>query len=280
MGHMKEYGVEKPVIRIGLNGSVDFPATGLDAFGLSPWGKELENLFLESVAMNSWNLVLEGLRNKNIDGAFIPVPAAIKLVAAGTNIRFLLLGPRSSSWLIKSCAAGIRSFKDFMGHTIFVPHELSMETLLVHRLMASGGLRFGRDISADVVFEPMAASMMIEALGHDKEGRIGGFIAEEPFGSIAVKAGTGKRFCESETLWPGHPQSVFVLKGFLVESFPDAVSELLRLLVQGKGFSLPDLKTFGIIKNYMKENMGFDDCEMDLAESLKYRFSRDTGVVS
>jgi len=280
MGHMKEYGVEKPVIRIGHQGSVDFPAMGLAALGISPWGRELEHLFLECVAMNSWNRVLEGLRNKNIDGAFIPVPAAINLAAAGTNIMFLLLGPRSSTWLIKGCAAGIRSFKDFMGRIIFVPHELSMETLLVHRLMASGGLRFGQDILADVVFEPMAVPMMVEALGHDKEGRIGGFIAEEPFGSIAVKAGTGKRFCESETLWPGHPQSVFVLNGLLVESFPDAVSELLRLLVQGGSALLPDIKTFGIIQNYMKENMGFDDCEMDLAEFLKYRFSRDTGVVS
>jgi len=275
---MKEYSFEKPVIRIGLHGSVDFPVTGLAALGISPWGREFEHLFVECVAMNSWNLVLEGLSNKNIDGAFIPVPAAINLAAEGTNIRFLFLGPKSCTWLIKGCAAGIRTLKDFRGHTIFVPHELSMETLLVHRLMASAGLRFGQDPFADVVFEPMAAPMMVEALGDDKDGRIGGFIAQEPFGTIAVKAGTGQRFCESETLWPGHPQTVFVLNGLIVESCPDAVSELLKLLVQVKGVSLPDLKTFGIIQNYMKEKLGFDDFGMDLAECLKYGFLRDMGL--
>ncbi len=304
---------EKPVVRIGHLKTVDHLALGIAAFGPLVWGRELDHLFLEPVSMVAWNQVLERLCDKGIDGAFLPAPAAMDLISAGADIKILLQGSRSGAGLVRRQGANIKTVADFRGRTVLVPHELSIHTLLVHRLMASAGLRAGADPNADVILESIAPAMMIEAMEYDKEGRIGGFIAPEPFGTLAVESGMGAMVCDSETLWPGHPSSVFVLRGAVINAFPEAVFELVRNLVNpgarsndlvavaasflgqvpwvvekliGKqaagreaGCCLPDIKSFEIIHDYMKEELGRVGCETDVAGCLELSFARKAGVV-
>ncbi len=304
---------EKPVVRIGHLRTVDHLALGIAAFGPLAWGRELDHLFLEPVSMNGWCQVLERLCDKGIDGAFLPAPAAMDLISAGADLKILLQGARSGAGLVKRLGANIKTVADFKGLTVLVPHELSIHTLLVHRLMASVGMRAGTEATADVVLEPMAPAMMIEALEYDKEGRIGGFISPEPFGTLAVESGMGTMVCESETLWPGHPSSVFVLRDAVVNAWPDAVFELVKNLVNpgrrpsdlvaaavsflgqdprvvekviGKqeawragACSLPDIKTLGIIQDYMKDELGRVCCEAGVDGCLELSFARKAGVV-
>lgn len=306
---------EKPVVRIGHLRTVDHLALGIAAFGPLAWGRELDHLFLEPVSMNGWGQVLERLCDKGIDGAFLPAPAAMDLISAGADLKILLQGPRSGAGLVKHLGANIKTVADFRGRTVLVPHELSMHTLLVHRLMASVGLSFfaSAEASADVILESMAPAMMIEALEYDREGRIGGFVAPEPFGTLAAESGMGAMVCESETLWPGHPSSVFVLRDAVINAWPDAVFELVRNLVNpgrvpddlvsvavsflgqepwvvekviGKqkieragACSIPDIKTLEIIQDYMKEALGRVGCETGVAGCLELSFARKAGVV-
>jgi NitT/TauT family transport system substrate-binding protein len=304
---------EKPVVRIGHLKTVDHLALGIAAFGPLAWGRELAHLFLEPVSMNAWNQVLERLCDKGIDGAFLPAPAAMDLISAGADIKILLQGPRSGAGLVRRLGVNIKTVADFRGWTVLVPHELSIHTLLVHRLMASAGLKAGADPTADVILESMAPAMMIEALEYDKGGRIGGFIAPEPFCTLAVESGMGAMVCESETLWPGHPSSVFVLRDAVINAFPEAVFELVRNLVSpgershdlvfmaasflgqvpwvvekliGKqaagwevGCCLPDINSFEIIHDYMKDELGRVGCETGVAECIELSFAHKAGVV-
>ena len=194
-----------------------------------------------------------------------------------------------------------------------MPHALSIHTLLVHRLMASAGLKAGAEGSADVVLEPMAPAMMIEALEYDRDAEIGGFIAPEPFGTLAVESGLGTMVCKSETLWPGYPTSVFVLHDAVITAYPEAVFELVKCLAdhgsrpndlvpvaasflgqdpgivervigkqksgQAVGCCLPDIKTLEIIQDYMKEELGRVGCETGVAGCLELSFARKAGVV-
>ncbi|MCP4116766.1 MAG: ABC transporter substrate-binding protein [Desulfobacteraceae bacterium] len=304
---------EKPVVRIGHLKTVDHLVLGLAASGPLPWGRELAHMYLEPVSMNAWNQVVERVRDKTIDGAFLPAPAAMDLISAGADIKILFQGPGSGAGLVKRLGADIKTVADFRGRTILVPHALSIHTLLVHRLMASAGLKAGAEASADVVLEPMAPAMMIEALEYDREAAIGGFIAPEPFGTLAVESGLGAMVCKSETLWPGHPSSVFVLRNAVITAYPDAVFELVRNLVdhgsrpndlvsaavsfldqdpqvvekvigkqeigQAGGCCLPDIKTLEIILDYMRTELGRIGCETDVAGCLELSFARKTGVV-
>ncbi|MBI9088494.1 MAG: ABC transporter substrate-binding protein [Desulfobacterium sp.] len=304
---------EKPVVRIGHLRAVDHLALGIAAFGPLAWGRELEYLFLEPVSMNGWHQVLERLCDKGIDGAFLPAPAAIDLISAGADVKILLQGARSGAGLVKRLGANIKTMADFKGRTVLVPHELSIHTLLVHRVMASVGLEAGTAVTADVVLESMAPAMMAEAMEYDREGRIGGFIAPEPFVSLAVESGVGTMVCESETLWPGHPSSVFVLRDAVINAWPDAVFELVKNFVNpgmrpndlvaaavsflgqdpgvvekmiGKqvvgragACSLPDIETLGIIHDYMQEALGRVGCETGVGGCLELSFARKAGVV-
>lgn len=304
---------EKPVVRIGHLRTVDHLAVGLAAFGPLAWGRELDHLFLEPVSMNGWRQVLARLCDKGIDGAFLPAPAALDLIAAGADLKILLQGAKSGAGLVKRLGVNIKTVADFKGRTVLVPHELSIHTLLVHRLMASVGLEAGTEVAADVVLESMAPAMMVEALEYDREGRIGGFIAPEPFVSLAVESGMGAMVCESETLWPGHPSSVFVLRDAVINAWPDAVFELVENFVNpgrrpndpvaaavsflgqdpwivekviGKlapgrvgACSLPDINPLGIIDDYMQEELGRVGCETGLGGCLELSFASKAGVV-
>ncbi len=277
---------EKPVFRIGL-------LKWVGAFSMGRAGSEstLDPFSLEPVFLGSWNQVIDSLRDRMIDGAFVPVPAAIDLVMSGTDIRLLFNGPKPEAFFIKNQGANIKTLAGFRGKTILVPHGLSIYTLLVHRLMASIGLRLGNDGSSDVAFEPMAAHLMAEALAYDDDGRIGGFIGPEPFGTMAVKAGAGRIVCRAERLWPGYPSAVFVLGSDLVESFPDAVQGLVNVLLSPRRSNretigtvepdwLIDIKTVKQIQGYMGGVFGPVAGHTDFSRAVQMDFAMETGAAS
>ncbi len=269
---------DKPVFRIGfLKWVGDFYT------GPTGRGSAADPFFMERVFLGSWNQVLDRLRDREIDGAFVPVPAAIDLVASGTEIRLLFKGPKPGAFFIKNRGADIQSLADFRGKTILVPHGLSIYTLLVHRLMASIGLRLGNDGSSDVFFEPMAAHLMVEALACDHGGRIGGFMGPEPFGTMAVKAGVGRVVCRAERLWPGYPSDVFVLGADLVDFLRPAVQGLVKCLVGPASSSRPDssidIKTVKQIQVYMESAFGLAAGSMDVSRAVILDFTQKTGVV-
>lgn len=292
--NMGETMGEKPVFRIGFLKTVDNLFMGL----ADPVrGREFDRFFLEPIALGSWNEVLAKLCDRNIDGAFIPVPAAIDLLKAGVDIKLLLKGPGSGAIFVKNAGAKIKKLTDFKGKTIFVPHGLSIYILLIHRLMASVGLKFASnvpadiraDVQADVFFEPIASNMMPEALSCDDGGWIGGFIAPEPFGTMAIKAGTGEMLCRAEKLWPGYPSSVFVLQGTFVKEFPHAVHKLVETLVKDI-FAIPGMlhekadllinpKTLKLIAYSMEEVLGFVLGETDITGSLQMDFALKAGAI-
>ena len=278
---------EKPVFRIGF----------LKWVGDFSTGRAGSEKTFDPVFLGSWTQVLDSLRDRRIDGAFVPVPAAIDLVKSGTDVRILFKGPKPGAFFVKNRGAEIKSLADFKGKTILVPHGLSMYTLLVHRLMASIGLRLGNDGSSDVVFEPMAAHLMAEALAYDDDGRIGGFIGPEPFGTTAVKSGAGSIVCQAERLWPGYPSDVFVLGADLVESFPDAVHGLVNTLFNifssfrqsgrqsGRETAgmieaerLIDIKTVNQIEWYMGAAFGFVAGTTDFSRAVQMDFAMKTGA--
>ncbi|MDY0220847.1 MAG: ABC transporter substrate-binding protein [Desulfobacterium sp.] len=221
---------QKPVFKIGVLG-------WMAPFykGFSDLEGEFDTFFLKKVFLGSWNRVFERLCDRLIDGAFIPVPAAIDLVRSGVDIRLFFTLSGTEAFFVKSRGAGVRRMSQFKGKTILVPHELSIYTLLIHRFMASAGLCLGQNRSSEVFFEAMSVPLMGEALAYDHEGHIGGFIAPEPFCTGAVKAGDGSLVCSAEKLWPGYTSGVFVLDGALADSCFDSAYGLVTLLMRALG---------------------------------------------
>ena len=257
---------QKPVFKIGVLGWME-PLYN----GVSGLEGEFDSFLLEKVILGSWNKVFERLCDRLIDGAFIPVPAAIDLVKSGVDIRLFFRQPGLNAFFVRSQGAGIRRMSQFKGKTILVPHELSIYTLLIHRFMAAVGLRLGQGPSSEVFFEAMPVPLMGEALAYDDGGHIGGFIAPEPFCTAAVKAGDASLVCSAEKLWPGYTSGVFVLDGGLSDSCFDAAYSLASLLIntlaspegvlsemerKKKADFLIDTQAISQVEKYMQDEFG------------------------
>lgn len=225
---------DKPVIRIGHLQITDHLILGVTADKIARGEETLSNCTLETVLMHGWNQVADALTAESLEGAFVLAPTAMDLFKAGVGIKLILFTHRSGSILVKNKAAGIKKMADFKGKIVLIPYQLSVHTMLFHKLLAEVGLKPGttKDPDADVFLEVMAPSMMPEAVQYDEDGEIGGFIVAEPIGSQAIAGGYGEIVCLSKDLWPEHPCCVFVVRNEIIEKYPDAVQEITNSLVQ------------------------------------------------
>ncbi len=230
--------IEYPCIRIGHLKTFDHLILGIADLHLKKQSRTLSRSTLEPVAMNAWHPVCESLLNEEIEGAFIPAPLAMDLFASGLDIRLLMFTHRSGSVILKSKLSGIKSMAGFKGKTVLVPSELSIQNMLLHRLLSSAGLSFGTHdhVTVDVVREVVPSCLMAEMTAHDDDHDIAGFALEEPFGSEAQKKGLATMLCTTGSLWKNHPGSVFVLRTSFLEKHPEAVKELISLFVQTARF--------------------------------------------
>ncbi|MCP4673392.1 MAG: ABC transporter substrate-binding protein [Desulfobacula sp.] len=186
---------------------------------------------LEIKSMNSWDQVIDGLREQSINGAFIPAPIAMDLFASGLDIRLLMFAHRSGSVIVKNKNLNMEEIADFKGKTILVPSRLSIQNMLLHKLLSSANLKFSshNDTSADVTQEIVNPFLMNEMLKNDRDHDIAGFAVAEPFGTKAVLDKIADKICTSHSLWKNHPCCVFVLNTSFMNENPEAVQEIVSL---------------------------------------------------
>jgi NitT/TauT family transport system substrate-binding protein len=221
-------------MRIGHQKIVDHLILGVTDLQLKSDQISLNHSNIEAFPMNSWDQVCDGLTNYDIDGAFITVPLAMDLFAAGLDIKILMFAHRSGSVIVKNKAANIQNISDFKGKTVLVPSELSIQNMLLDRLLSSAGLTFGAhdNDNVDVKREVVNPFLMSEMLMNDKEAEIAGFSVAEPFGSYAIDEKIAAKLCTSASLWNDHPCCVFVLNSSFIEDSSQAVEEIISTFAQ------------------------------------------------
>ena len=223
-----------PCIRIGHLKIIEHLILGISDLSLKKGTAKLSAISFKTFAMNSWDQVMDSLVCGEINGAFIPAPIAMNLFAQGLDIRILMFVHRSDSLITKSTGSDIKTIADFKGKTVLVPSELSIQTMLLHRLFSSAGLTFGAhdDLNTDVTCEVVPPMVMTKMLAHDLDKDIGGYAVEEPFASHGIQHGVAKKLCTTTSLWKNHPCCVFVLNQNFLTTYPEAVQEVLSLFFQ------------------------------------------------
>ncbi len=189
----------------------------------------LEKCTIEPIKKVGWNEIGDALRNKEVDGAFILAPFAMELFISGADIKLVLFGHKNGSIIASSNSGGVKTLGDFKGKIVVFPYQLSIHTLLFHKLLKAKGLEMGP--GKDVQIEVMAPGQIPEAVEWDEEGELAGFIVAEPFGSQVEKMGIGKVMALSKDIWPNHPCCVLVMRESALED-KEAVQEFIDLLVK------------------------------------------------
>ncbi len=223
---------EKLNIRIGHLKIIDHLILGISVFRLESSDERLHHSTLENIPMNSWEQLCEGLKQGDLHGAFMTAPLAMDLFAAGLDISFLMFVHRSGSLMVKSRGNQIKSLVDLKGKSILIPHKLSVQHLLLHKLLTAASLNLTPTDSLvtapkKILVEATSPFLMPQILENDEDHDIGAYITPEPYGSQAITEKFADKLCTSDSLWKDHPCCGFVIQKNLETTHDKALEELV-----------------------------------------------------
>lgn len=184
----------------------DHLVLGIAAFpsGPSPDGKPAPDV--RPVLLKTWDPVCQGLASGDLDAALISLPLAIDLYAKGLDIALVMLSHRGGSVL--SSRKDLTRLTGFRGKSLLIPHRLSIQHMLMHKLMADQGLTLEPPPASSpdaVCAEALPMGLMPEITRDDTDGDIAGFISPAPFAARAAELGHMKPLLTTQALWKNHP---------------------------------------------------------------------------
>ncbi len=223
----------RPVIRIGHLRIADHLLLGVTADRVRKGELEFSAFELDAVAVSSWRDLADDLENDRLEGAFMPVPAAMSLFENGVALRLVMFVDRGRSLFVKNRNADIRCVREFKGKTVLTPDPFSVQHMLLHRLFSADGLTFGseREGDPDVIAESFPSNVIAEILTNDPDRDIGGAVLFEPFAGRVIRSGACEVFLRTEDMWHAHPCCGFVLKDRVFDAFPQGAEILVNALV-------------------------------------------------
>ncbi len=218
-------------IRIGHLKIMDHLILGMSVFRQQEI--PLARSILFRIPMNTFAQICDGLIKHTIHGAFIPLPMALDLHGSGFALDCLMMVNRGGSRIV-TCAP-FDTLSALKGKTLLVPSELSVQHMLVHRLLDASGLSFGPEGGSDIVCQAAPPYLIPMIMEQDGQSQVAGGILYEPYGFEAIQKGTGHMVCTSNSLWKNHPDCVFVMEKGVSESLNEEIQELVSHFFQSAG---------------------------------------------
>lgn len=106
---------------------------------------------------------------------------------------------------------------------IGVVHRYSTHALILRYFLGQAGV----DPDREVTLEVLPPSLMVEAM---RMGEIDGFIAGEPWGSVAIVEGLAELILPGVSIWRRGVEKLLAMRTEWMEANPDTVDRLLRAL--------------------------------------------------
>ena len=179
----------------------------------------------------SWWSLVNAIRNRFIDVAFVMAPLAFALRNEGAPIRYLLdAGHGGSAITVRD---SIPSTKALMGAKLSLPMAVSTHHLLLHSFLSQESISIGSDISATY----LSPSYSIGAL---KSRQIDGFFCAEPWNTKAVYEGIGRILVRSNQIAPNHICCIVAANEDFAEGQGDILEDYVKLLLTARELTWRD----------------------------------------
>jgi NitT/TauT family transport system substrate-binding protein len=164
--------------------------------------------------------IVEAVKTKRLQAAFVTVPLAMKMREQGTPIKIACLGHRDGSQLTVHKDNRARDLRDMRGKTIAIPSPFSNENFFVTKMMRDQGVK-PEEIKFVVLPPPdMPAALSTKA--------IDGYIVAEPFCGKAEMDGYGRTLYYAKDIWPNYISCCLVVHEDLIREREDVVHDLVR----------------------------------------------------
>lgn len=173
---------------------------------------------IRPVPLKAWDPICQGLASGDLDAALISLPLAMDLYAKGLDIALVMLSHRGGSVL--SSRKDLSRLTGFKGKSLLIPHRLSIQNMLMHKLMADQGLALEPPPASSpdaVCAEAVPMGLMPEITRDDTDGDIAGFISPDPFAARAAELGHMKPVLTTQALWKDHPCCGLVVRRRLLK---------------------------------------------------------------
>lgn len=201
--------------------------------------------------MGSWEQVEKGFLSGDINAAFMDIAQAMYLFNKGSAISMLMFTHRAGSRII--VPKQIQRLGDLRGKSVLIPHRLSIQHMLIHRLLNAGKLKIsGLEKAGETVdIESIPCALMSEMVNSDLDGDIAAFICPAPFGDAEVEKQGFRHLLISRDLWKDHPGSVFVVHQDLLKTQMKSLALMVSCLLDSaqqleRYMSSPDTDTNAI----------------------------------
>lgn len=178
-----------------------------------------EGTLFRSQKFTDWATVKESLIAREIDGAFILAPMAMRLRQDDVPIKVVYLGHRDGTALMVGADSRIRSVRDLEGKVCAIPSRFANQNLLMHKLMKDAGMPYG-SIELREVPPPEHPSAL-------RSGSIDAYIVGEPFAAQSQMDGYGRVLHLTKDIWPDFISCVLVVHEELIEEDRPLVQELV-----------------------------------------------------
>jgi NitT/TauT family transport system substrate-binding protein len=192
-------------------------------------GGHFANFELQTKTYVNWDVMSKDLVNGKLDGMFILSPFALDLFHKGIKAKIVLLGQREGQAIV--AGKNIHSIRDLQGKKVLVPHIFSVHHILFYEALRRAGLDPVRDISYEMGFKDVR-----DIPGMLERGRVDAFVSAEPWNTIAMKQGSGHIIEFSQDLMAHHICCVLVMRGEIIEKFPEVAQEFVDSLVRAGMF--------------------------------------------
>jgi len=181
--------------------------------------------------MRSWEQMEKGFLSGDINAAFMDIAQAMYLFDKGLAISMLMFTHRAGSRII--VPEQIKRLADFKGKSVLIPHILSIQHMLVHRLLSAGNFKIASlgKVGESVGIESVPCALMPEMANSDLDGDIAAFICPAPFGDAELKKKGFRHLLISRDLWEDHPGSVFVVHQDLLKTKRENLALMVNCLL-------------------------------------------------
>lgn len=233
---------ERRVIRMGYMPVV----TNLAAPLLDYVTREGDGIQFKAIKFASFAEMAEALRNDAIQAAFMIAPLAIVLRQQGVDVRVVYIGNRHESTLVARKGLAVNGLADLVGKTVAVPMRYSGHNLSLLKLMNDAGLEDRINI---VEMNPpdMAAAL--------SSGALDAYYVGEPFAAQTLKGGDARLVHYVESVWPGFICNLMLVKGSLIERYPQEVQQLVNGAVRSGLWAKAHLKAVAdVVSEYWNQD--------------------------
>lgn len=173
----------------------------------------------------SWPSLVDAIRNRFVDVAFIMAPLALALKNEGAPIRYILdAGHGGSAITVRD---SIHSTKALSGAKLGLPMANSTHHLLLHAFLNNESISVRNGISATY----LSPSYSIGAL---KNHQIDGFFCAEPWNTKAVYEGIGRILVRSNQISPNHICCIVVANDDFSKRHGNILRDYVKLLLAAR----------------------------------------------